>query len=206
MRNKFTELIEQGVARFDYTPVAPELPEQDIICRTYNNVWSIPSDTHMSYCPETGYRYITGSMVGKHDKWERFKRASNWGAVNFRTTDWWSLCNFLQMNGLCGEYTRVNGDVAYEIKPIPTGVGCDCPDCPCACPYAYTTSESQIPENIGRLAVDGNVMKVKECYNEKTNLYDVAKSMNESIYVRGNEWTVVNDKLMCPIGNKVVIL
>ena len=49
-------------------------------------------------------------------------------------------------------------------------------------------------------------MKIRECYSGKTDLYAVANAMNENIYVRGNAWTVVNDKLMCPIGNKVVIL
>ena len=72
MRNKFTELIEQGVARFEYTPIAPEIPEQDPICRQYNNIWSIPSDTHMHLNHETGDRYITGHMVGIASKWDSF--------------------------------------------------------------------------------------------------------------------------------------
>lgn len=203
MRDKFTELIEQGVAKFNYTPIAPEVPEQDIVCRMYNNIWSIPSDTHMHYNNETHERYITGHMVGIKDRWDSFVYAHNWGAVTFKTTGYWSLCDFLQKNGLCGQYSVLNGDTIYLVTPIPVdseiGTPCDCPTC-------CTTTESKIPMNLATIVKDGNVMKVKECYHGKNSLYDVAKSLNENIYIKGNEWTVNGDKLMCPIGNKIIVL
>lgn len=201
MRDKFTELIEQGVAKFGYTKIAPEIPEQDPICRFYNNIWSIPSDTHMHYNNETGERYITGHMVGIQDKWDKFVNASNWGAVNFRTSGFWCLNHFLQSNGLTGTYSALNSDTIFLVIPC-DGVDCPNPGCPACC----TTTESQIPQNIGILTIDGNVMKIKECYHGKESIYDVCNAMNESIYVRGNEWTVSGDKLVCPIGNKIIIL
>lgn len=203
MRNKFTELIEQGVGRFDYTPIASELPEQDPVCRMYNNIWSIPSDTHMHYNQETGERYITGHMVGIEDKWSNFVCAGNWGAVSFRTTGYWSLCDFLQKQGLCGRRAELNGDVAYIVTPIPAGEdACGCPDCPTVC----VTTESKFPQPIAILVANGDVYKMVECFEGKNNIYDVCEALNKSYYVKGNEWTVNEGKLLCPIGNKVYVL
>lgn len=203
MRNKFTELIEQGVGRFDYTPIAPELPEQDPVCRMYNNIWSIPSDTHMHYNQETGERFITGHMVGIEDKWSNFVCAGNWGAVSFRTTGFWSLCDFLQKNGLCGRRAELNGDVAYIVTPIPAGEdACGCSKCPTVC----VTTESKFPQPIAILVANGDVYKMVECFEGKNNIYDVCEALNKSYYVKGNEWTVNEGKLLCPIGNKVYVL
>lgn len=202
MRNKFTELIEQGVARFEYTPIAPEIPEQDPICRQYNNIFSIPTDTHMHLNNETGERYITGHMVGIKSKWESFVYAHNWGAVTFRTTGYWCLCDFLQKNGLEGRHSVLNGDAVYLVTPIPADAERYAPVCPTCC----TTSESKIPQPIANLVANGDIMKIKECYKGKSNLYDVCAAMNENLYIKGENWTVNGDKLVCPIGNKVVIL
>jgi hypothetical protein len=204
MRNKFTELIEQGVARFEYTPIAPEIPEQDPICRQYNNIWSIPSDTHMHLNHETGDRYITGHMVGIASKWDSFVYAHNWGAVKFKTTGYWCLCDFLQKNGLCGHYSVLNGDTVYLVTPITQDE--KCLGCPCTCPTCCTTSESKIPQPIASLVTGGDINKIKECYQGKSNLYEVCAALNENLYVKGENWTVNGNKLVCPIGNKVVIL
>jgi hypothetical protein len=179
------------------------MPEQDLICRSYNNIWSIPSDTHMHLNKETGERYITGHMVGITDKWNRFVVSSNWGAVNFRTTGCWSLCDFLQANGLKGEYSVLNGDTVYKITSIDTVCNSETP---CMCPGTCCTSESRIPQPVAQLVTNGDVMKLKECYHDKYNLYDVCNALNENIYIKGDMWTVVDDKVMCPIGNKIYIL
>jgi hypothetical protein len=202
MRNKFSELIEQGVAKFDYTPIASNMPEQDPVCRMYNNIWSIPSDTHMGYNEETGERYITGHMVGIEDRWCNFVHSQNWGAVSFRPTGYWSLCDFLQKQGLCGRVGRVNGDVAYIVTPIQASETDGCPECPTTC----TTTESRIPQPIAVLTSFGDVYKVMECFEDKNNIYEVCEALNKSHYVRGNEWTVSEGKLLCPIGNKVYVL
>ena len=203
MRNTFTDLINSGIASFEYTPVASQVPEQDLICRTYNNIWSIPSDTHMHIDHTTGYRYITGHMVGITDKWNQFIVASNWGAINFRTTGYWSLCDFLQNNGLRGEYDILNGDCVYKIYNLTPE---ELPAQDMCCPGTCCTSESRIPQPVTQLVTNGDVMKIKECYHGKSNLYEVCKALNESIYIKGDTWTVVDNKVMCPVGNKIYIL
>lgn len=201
MRDKFSELIAHGVAKFDYKPIAPEIPEQDFVCRAYNNIFSIATDTHM-FMDGDGMRYITGKLVSIQEKFESFLYSTQWMGVDFRHSGYWSASNFLQMNGLRGIYGSLNGDLVYQVTPIPENPALGVP----AIPTTYTTSESRIPDNVARLTVDGNAMRIKECYNGKINLYEVCAALNESVYVLGNEWTVNGDKLMCPFGNKIVIL
>lgn len=205
MRDKFSELIAQGVARFDYKPIAPEIPEQDPVCRQYNNIFSIATDTHMHLDHETGMRYITGKLTSIKEKFDSFLYASQWMGVNFRHSGYWSACQFLQMNGLYGRYGSLNGDVVYEVLPIPTAADMQGVVCP-GCPTTVCTTESQIPSPIGILAANGDFYKIMECYQGKNNLYEVCEAMNNNVYVKGENWTVVGDKLMCPIGNKTYIL
>lgn len=201
MRDKFSELIAQGVAAFGYTNIAPEIPEQDFVCRMYNNIFSIPTDTHMHYNNETGERYITGHMIATPN-WDNFVYASSWGAVTFKPAGYWSLCDFLQKNGLKGEYSTLNGDTIYLVAPIPESedyINCVCPTC-------CTTTESRIPQPVANLVACGDIMKIKECYHNKKSLYEVAYALNENIYIKGDDWAVNGDKLMCPVGNKIYIL
>ena len=202
MRSKFTELIEQGVASFDYTPIVPEMPEQDLICRQYNNIFSIPTDTHMHLNPETGERYIIGHMVENKSKWESFVYSTKWGAVEFRSTGYWGLCDFLQKHDLEGKYSVLNGDTIYLVTPIPADREYAAPVCPTCC----VTSESKMPVNIGMLTLNLDPNRIRECYQGKSNLYEVTVALNESLYVKGNEWTVNGENLVCPIGNKVYVL
>ena len=87
MRDKFSELIDKGVASFNYVPLTGNVPEQDPVCRAYNNIFSIPTDTHMS-CLEDGRRVITGHMI-KTDDWNKFINSTCWGAVCFISTGFW---------------------------------------------------------------------------------------------------------------------
>ena len=87
-----------------------------------------------------------------------------------------------------------------------TGVEDNCPDCPVCCPTCYTTTESQMPAQISTLTFDNNPIRVKECYNGKANLYEVCEALNNNIYVKGVKWTVNGNNVMCPIGNKVIVL
>ena len=202
MRNKFTELINKGIAPFNYTQINPEMPELDLFCRTYNNIWSIPSDTHMGMDKTTGDYYITGHMISNTDVWSKFICSPNWGAVNFRTTGYWSLCDFLQANGYKGEFSSLNGDLVYKVSKI----GDDLHHNVC-CPNACCTSESQIPQPLAQLVKNGDVMKIRECYHEKQNLYEICEALNNNIYIKGDMWTVTsNNHIMCPIENKIYIL
>ena len=117
MRDRFSELIEKGVAEFHYTPIAPSIPEQDPICRSYNNIFSIPSDTHMS-CLEDGRRVITGHKIGIKKDWDLFVNSCFWGAVDFRTTGYYCVNDFLYKNGLEGHYDVINNDNVYIVEPV----------------------------------------------------------------------------------------
>ena len=117
MRDRFSELIEKGVAEFRYTPIAPSIPEQDPICRSYNNIFSIPSDTHMS-CLGDGRRVITGHKIGIKKDWNEFVNSCFWGAVDFRTSGYYSVNEFLYKNGLAGHYDVINNDNVYIVEPM----------------------------------------------------------------------------------------
>jgi hypothetical protein len=141
-------------------------------------------------------------MIEQTAKWDSFVYSHNWGAVTFRTTGYWCLCDFLQKNGLEGRHSVLNGDSVYLVTPIPADKEYYAPVCPTCC----TTSESKIPQPIANLVAGGDINKIKECYKGKTNLYDVAAAMNENLYIKGENWTVNGNNIVCPIGNKVVIL
>ena len=111
MRNKFTDLMNNPEFQFNYTPIIPSIPEQDLVCREYNNIFSIPSDTHMSVLRDNT-RVITGHMINTPN-WEKFICSPFWGAVKFSTSGYNSLAHFLNHHGLCGQMedrksTRLN--------------------------------------------------------------------------------------------------
>lgn len=194
MRDKFTELIEKGVAKFEYEPIAKPIPEQDMVCRMYNNIFSIPSDTHMS-CLDNGTRVITGHMINT-PKWGMFTCSPCWGAVNFRTAGFWSVSDFLYKNMLTMEIGTLNGDVVAYIKPLEiTTKSKDLPK-------SYVTTESQIPQPVRQLITDGRIEHLQECYNQE----DVVKALNESLYIIGESWIQAGDKIIGLINNKVIIL
>ena len=200
MRNKFTELIEQGVASFNYTPIAPEMPEQDPICRAYNNIWSIPSDTHMSCIKdETGEecRVITGRMVSQGDKWGMFTQSTFWGAVNFRTTGYWCLADFLWKHNLEYRIGELNGDVVAFVTPMTKA---DAPEVP----IKVSTNESQIPQPVTVITNTGNMMHVVECF--KGSMEETVNNLNNSTWIQGNNWVANGDKIIGLVGNKIYIL
>lgn len=194
MRNKFTDLINQGVASFDYTPIVSDKPEMDPICRMYNNIFSIPSDTHMSML-EDGTRVITGHMINNDIVWERFMCSWHWGTVDFRQSGTWSLCDFLYNHGLKGEKSVLNGDVIYKVTQIESS------DEICKCPLHARTSESDIPVPVTLLTNSGNKLHLTECFNG--NATQVVENMNNSVWVKGNQWVVFENQIIGLVGNKV---
>lgn len=195
MRDKFSQMIQQGVASFNYTPIAPEIPEQDPICRTYNNIFSIPTDTHMSLLDD-GSRIITGRMVAK-EQWAEFLMSNSWGSVNFADSGTWCLCAFLAQYGLCGKLEHLNGEMVYRITPYTEK------KCP-TCPTHMTTMDSKIPQSVAGLAIDSNIIRVKECF--KGDMMETVKNLNESLWIKGNNWTICEDHIIGLVGNKVYIL
>lgn len=199
MRNKFTDLMASDVAKFKYTPLTSEKPDVDPICRTYNNIFSIPSDTHMSITAD-GERVITGHMINTQH-WGSFCCSYCWGAVDFRTSGTWSLCEFLHRNGLKGEISSLNGDVVYKI--IPREPDEECPACS-LCPNSYSTLESKIPQPITNLTMSGNKLHIAECF--EGNLDSIASKMNESTWVKGSNWVPFENQIVGLVGNQVYIL
>lgn len=205
MRNKFTDLMNSDIASFKYTPITSDEPDTDPICRTYNNIFSIPTDTHMSITAD-GERVITGHMINTQH-WGDFCCSYCWGAVDFRTSGTWSLCEFLYRNGLKGETATLNGDVVYKIVPRDSDE--ECPGCNLNLTTVrpggyYTVGESQIPHPITGLTVSGNPMHFTECFGG--DIDSVAKKMNESCWIRGNNWVPFEDKLVGLVGNQVYIV
>lgn len=194
MRDKFSELIKQGVAKFNYTPITKSIPEQDPICKMYNNIFSIPSDTHMSLLDD-GTRIITGHMIGT-DNWEKFIYMPNWGAVNFKTSGYWSLADFFDKLELCGTIDTLNGDVIYRVEPKDDSKCCPTMGC------AYCTHESKIPQPISQLTVDGKIEHIKECFDTE----DPAQALNKSHFVKGESWINYNGRIIGLVNNKVIFI
>ncbi len=181
MRNKFSELVAAGVAPFRHEPIAAETPQCDPICHTYNNVWGVITDTHMSYVD--GKYIITGTLLADVKKWTELKYSPFWGGVRFDTTGYSTLSEFLWRAGFDTQVRTINGQTAAELIP--------CDDCACAgiaC-TAYTTHESKFPQPVSRL---GNVY---ECFNVGS-LNEAVKKMNSSSQVEGNHWHVSGNKIV----------
>lgn len=194
MRDKFSDLVAQGFASFDYTPISKDIPEQDPICRMYNNVFSIPTDTHMSMLDD-GTRVITGHMIANDLVWNKFLCSYCWFAVDFRQSGAWSLCDFFYRHGLKGEKSILNGDIVYKVTPIETR------DEICKCPLQAVTSESNIPTPISFLTNSGNKLHILECFNG--NAAQVVENMNNSVWVKGNHWVVFENQIVGLVGDKV---
>lgn len=210
MRDKFTDLMTRvGVAGFNYTPITSELPDTDPISRAYNNIFSIPTDTHMSITAN-GERVITGHMINTQD-WETFCCSLVWRGVNFRTSGYWSLCDFLYKHGLKGSKITLNGDIVYLISPqeeldggakSPTIAPSDDHCCvPCSLPCSCYTNESQIPHPITELTKSGNKLHISECFVGDIN--EVVTKMNESIWIKGSNWVPFEDSIVGLVGEDV---
>ena len=150
MRNKFSEWVDAGIARFEYTPILPETSQIDPICREYNNIFAMALDTHMSML-EDGRRIITGHNVATQ-KWNYFINCSNWGGMNFKDAGYWTVNEFLHSRGLDGRQAVINGDIVWLVEEI------------------------NIPANE---SLEETIAKVFYIVNEKTNRSYVVASKNE---------------------------
>ena len=114
MRNKFSELIEQGIAQFNYTPILQETTCNDPICREYNNIFGPAMDTHMSML-EDGTRVITGHRIDDEQEWTRFVYSTMWNGVDFIKSGYNTLNEFLGRFNLTFRKTCLNGDVVMKV-------------------------------------------------------------------------------------------
>ena len=169
----------------------------DPICRQYNNIFSIATDTHMSIA-EDGSRIITGSAVKKEDWESKYLYAPNVGGYVF-PKNYWTISHFLSKYGLCGVKETFNGDVVYKINDCPAPAeACDCPTC------CYTP-ESNIPEKLSIITTMGDAAFVKECYSKAKSKADIVENLNNSAFIKG-DWVLYNDKIVGYVNNKVYIL
>ena len=204
MRDRFSELIKSGVASFEYTSTAPVTPTQDPLVRFYNNIFGMPSDTHMTKLSDGRY-IITGSMV-KTDKFDNFVCSQYWGGIDFKSHTYpyrgsadieiYSAIDLFYLYGYDYKIDAVNGDVVAVLVPVEEMDG------PYEEPSAYTTAESKIPKPLRELTTDGREEHIKECLRSNNPI----KALNESLYVRGNNWKSANGKIIGRVNNKIVML
>lgn len=201
MRNKFSELIKKGIASFTYYNVGPEIPEQDIICRKWNNIFSIPSDTHMHFVGDK--RVITGRMVNITQDWEKFLISPFWGGINYKTSGgYMSPLDFLYKNNLRGEYTILNGEQCYILNNDLEEYSKNNPSPKL---YKYVTLIDRIPKSSADLTKNSNnINDITECYKE--NLYDTIRALTESKQMKKYHWLTDGNYIYGYIKDSVVIL
>ena len=183
--DKFSELIAQGVAKFEYKPITGNITDtylQDLesqMIRDYNNLYSIATNTHMSRNVDNRI-IITGTLVKDPIYFDRFLCSNYYKNLTF------SKCPacFFKEHGYVGHYEILNNDYVYVLELLTehpelaqTQICQDNCVCPC---------EGGIPRNVRFISTSGNFEDVKECVTENT-----AKSLNESKYIIGDNWMVV---------------
>lgn len=233
MRSKFFELIEKGVAPFSYQNIVSSHPElKDDLCRVYNNIFSLVSDTHMDVAdpmlreshPEHNWKYvITGSLVGyNNQRWEKFCCDPRTHAGDFDASVsgyCYSPADLFSKAHLAGQKILVNGDVIYGLydfddkseQPEDPGFSMSSQNQLGAVAAerglrAYMTSESKIPRPISELSVNVRARDIQECFKHKTNMYEVADALNESEDVLGENWIVFEGAIVGYLKNKVIYL
>lgn len=183
--DKFSELIKQGVAKFEYKHITGNITDtylQDLdsqMIRDYNNLYSIATNTHMGRS-EDNRIIITGTLIKDSTYFDRFLCSNYYKNLRF---DKCPAC-FFRDYGFIGHYEVLNNDNVYVLELIsehPELAKCEICQDGCIC-----TSESSIPRNVRFISTSGNFEDVKECNTE-----DTAKSLNESKYIIGNNWMVV---------------
>ena len=183
----FKDLMQEERHAY-YHPVAHEY-NHDHICREYNNLWGLLSDTHMS--KHNDDYIITGSMTGT-DKFQPFitlGRIENMpiqyaGGLSQKVP----FYEYMWQYGYQGNYATFNGDSAFrftkrpEYSPLPQGTS-----------MTYTTSDSSFPKQISQLG---------EHAIEKLQRYESVEQMNEDYAFKGNSWRVLGDTLFINEGLK----
>jgi hypothetical protein len=196
MRDKFSELIAQGVASFEYTPLYDKVPTPCPLCRLYNNIWGMATDTHMAVA-EDGETYITGRMVNWTEQWSQFRWAQKWGNVEFKHSGYWSLDDMLYNNGKDLLLTNLNGDVVMRVvdRPEPEEIGI---------PTKAVAMESGINKPLSTLTIDRNEDTLKECF--KGTIDDVVENLNKNCMIKGTNWIVSEGRILGKIDGKIIEL
>lgn len=168
MRDRFSELIEKGVASFQEKPVGSLTPTLDPMVKAYNNLWGALTDTHMS-AVDDGY-IITGTFV-KTQYWEGFKYCYYYGSTNIRLgSGYTSLENMVYSNGYVMNPDIYNGDYVIKLTPRPANTSSEGDSCcvPCCntCDPCVTSFESQIPHPFKEYFTPAQSKAIAECWEE----------------------------------------
>lgn len=188
-RDRFKEWIEAGIAP---APYVCEPVSDDMLSRSYNNIFAIPTDTHMTHIEGKDEWIISGHMIST-PQWVRFYYSPNWGAVQFETTGFWSLADFLAKHNLCAKFEVRNGEKIVKVTP--------CEHYPAnePCPKSCTTLTSNIPQPIAIITKDHNPIRVKECFESA----DIVEALNNSNWIKGNNWLYDGNMIVGLVDNVV---
>lgn len=196
MRDKFTELVNKGVASFHHEPIAQGTPELDPVVRLYNMYWGAATDSHMSITPE-GRRIITGHLIQNPRKWTDLVLLDHWGGIEWWQSGYRTLGEFLQFNCLEPRVSTHENDKCIELVPA------ECHPAQFECPSCCVTSESAMPIRITGI---GNADAIRDIFSNSHNAKELAESLNNSDKVVGKNWFVYENKVACPVNRKTYII
>lgn len=122
MRDKFSELVNLGVAPARYKEFIKEEPSSlasidDNMMITYNNYWGVATDTHMS--KRGDQIVITGSLLRSERKTNCLLDSCGWGDITFTRIlpDVYNLRGFLAFYNYTWHRDILNGDWVLTIIP-----------------------------------------------------------------------------------------
>ena len=213
MRDRFSDLINKGVAAFQEKPVGSPVPTLDPMVKAYNNLWGLLTDTHMS-AVEDGY-IITGTFV-KSQYWEGFKYCSYYGSTNIKLgSGFYSLENMIYTNGYVMSPDIYNGDYVIKLtkRPEPTAApensecaSCDCavPCCKSCIPCVTSLGESQIPHPFKEFFTPEQSRAIIEGWAGEDAM-KIATVLNESKELKGHSFRVSADNQYMIVDEKLKI-
>ena len=211
MRDRFSELIKKGVASFQEKPVGSPTPTLNPMVTTYNNLWGLLTDTHMSTVDD-GY-IITGTFV-KSPYWERFKYCDYYGTTNIKLGSGFnSLENMVWSYGYMMTPDMYNGDYVIRlIKRPPTdsypkeqsGSEYVVPCRGVCSPVITSLGESQIPRPFKTYFTDAQSRDICEAWKRaEGNALKIIENLMESSEVdvgcfrisADNQYIIVDEKV-----------
>ena len=214
MRDRFSDLINKGVAAFQERPVGSPIPTLDPMVKAYNNLWGLLTDTHMS-AVEDGY-IITGTFL-KTQYWEGFKYASYYGSTNIRLgSGYYSLENMVYSNGYEMKPDIYNGDYVIRLtkRPEPSTnpencVGCAdcCVPCSNVCsPCVTSLGESQIPHPFKEFFSNTETAAIMEAWrNGDGNAVKVLENLKDGLAIDASRFRISADNQYIIVDEKLKI-
>ena len=190
MRNKFSELVNAGVASFHHEPIAPELPNNptgDYMSRLYNMYWGAATDSHMDISQE-GRLLIKGRITQDPCKWETLMFSPTWGGISWCQSGYCTLGEFLHANNVQPVVAMHNGEQGIELitkEEIPAQF---------TAPAAVTTTESKIPQPIH---IMGDTGAIQEAFESAHNTKQLVENLNNSRWIAGDKWFACEGKVAC---------